>query len=318
MTAPDLADGLSRALGARATDLSRSTAGARRTNVAFTAAGRRHVATIVPAGVGGEPGVSPISREAQVRRQAEEAGVRVPRVELVTEDPTFVGGPLMISELVEGETIPRRILRLVEEHPGLGDTVAHQLGASLARLHAIPSEPATAEPAEADLALFADALAHLPQRRPALEHGLRWLERHRPSAPPRAVTIHGDARNGNLIVGPDGLRAVLDWELAAPGRDPMEDLAWAAVRMWRFGNDHLEVGGFADRRALADGYRDGGGTFDADRFAWWKAARTLWWALGLASQAMGFASGAVPSIVMAASGRRVSEMEWDLLMLTRP
>jgi hypothetical protein len=33
---------------------------------------------------------------------------------------------------------------------------------------------------------------------------------------------------------------------------------------------------------------------------------------------MGFLEGRVPSIVMAASGRRVPELEWDLLMLIRP
>ena len=25
------------------------------------------------------------------------------------------------------------------------------------------------------------------------------------------VVVHGDFRNGNLIVGPEGIRAVLDW-----------------------------------------------------------------------------------------------------------
>jgi hypothetical protein len=43
----------------------------------------------------------------------------------------------------------------------------------------------------------------------------------------------------------------------------------------------------------------------------------LRWAAGLASQAMAYLDGRVPSIVMAASGRRVSELEWDLLMLIR-
>ena len=42
------------------------------------------------------------------------------------------------------------------------------------------------------------------------------------------------------------------------------------------------------------------------------------WAVGLAAQAMAFLDGRVPNIVMAASGRRVPELEWDLLMLIRP
>lgn len=316
---PDLAEGLARALGAPVSNLSQSTAGARRTNVIFDAGDRRYVATIVPAGLNGDLGEQSITSEARVRDLAEQAGVAVPHVEFVTEDPSYVGGPMMISAFTEGETVPRRVLRLVDATPGLGDTLAHELGESLARLHSISTEaPAGNHPAELALKRLATLVAGLPQRRPAMEWGLRWLEERLPDPPRRAAIVHGDVRNGNLIVGPDGLRAVLDWELAAPGGDPMEDLAWPTVRMWRFGNDHLEVGGFADRQALIDGYVHGGGEYDADRFEWWKAARTLWWAVGLAGQAMSYLSGAVPSIVMAASGRRVSELEWDLLMLTRP
>jgi len=42
---------------------------------------------------------------------------------------------------------------------------------------------------------------------------------------------------------------------------------------------------------------------------------TLRWGLGLARQAIGHLDGSVPSIVMAASGRRVAELEFDLLAL---
>ena len=45
---------------------------------------------------------------------------------------------------------------------------------------------------------------------------------------------------------------------------------------------------------------------------------TLWWALGMHGQAMAHIDGTFSHIVMAASGRRVPEMEWDLLMLTEP
>jgi hypothetical protein len=44
---------------------------------------------------------------------------------------------------------------------------------------------------------------------------------------------------------------------------------------------------------------------------------TLKWGLGLAGQAAAHLDGSVPSIVMAASGRRVAELEYDLLMLLR-
>ena len=66
------------------------------------------------------------------------------------------------------------------------------------------------------------------------------------------------------------------------------------------------------------GYERAGGHFDEERFRWWKVEGTLRWAVGLASQTAAYLEGRVPSIVMAASGRRVPELEWDLLMLVRP
>jgi aminoglycoside phosphotransferase (APT) family kinase protein len=35
--------------------------------------------------------------------------------------------------------------------------------------------------------------------------------------PSRIVAVHGDFRNGNFIVGPEGIRSVLDWKLAHVG-----------------------------------------------------------------------------------------------------
>ena len=81
---------------------------------------------------------------------------------------------------------------------------------------------------------------------------------------------------------------------------------------------HAEISGFAGRAPYLAGYEAAGGTVDEERFEWWKVEGTLRWAVGLAAQTMAFLDGRVPSIVMAASGRRVPELEWDLLMLIRP
>jgi len=302
------------------------TAGARRVNAVFEASidggARELVLTLVPAG---EEILNPISAEAAVIELAERAGVRVPHVELASDDPAALGGPFMITSFVAGETVPRRVLRLVAER-GHGATVVEQLGESLARLHAIPMEDAPAgvrrvelaDPAEASLIALREKLDELPASRPVLELGMRWLARHRPPVPDRTSIVHVDARNGNIVVDDDGLAAILDWEIATAGGDPMQDLAWTAVRMWRFRNDELEIGGMAGRDSLIAGYARAGGVYDADRFEWWKVAETLRWAVGLATQAEAFLDGRVPNIVMAASGRRVSELEWDLLMLITP
>jgi aminoglycoside phosphotransferase (APT) family kinase protein len=331
MSGPQLAQALAECLHATwgrpvvVGGLTTATAGARRQNVVFEAddgdTTHRLVATILPPG---ETALNSIAVEAALRRLAGSAGVPVPHVHAVDADGARLGSPFMISAFVAGETVPRRVLRMAAEH-GVGERIVRQLGEALGRLHALDVAAApvgiqTVEgvPAEFALAAREAELAEMPQPRPALAYGMRWLERHLPPPPARSVIVHTDARNGNLVAGPDGLRAVLDWEGAAAGGDPMQDLAWTAVRTWRFREDEHEIGGLAGRQPLIAGYEAAGGAFDLDRFRWWKVHGTLWWAVGLASQSIAYLDGRVPSIVMAGSGRRVPELEWDLLMLTRP
>ena len=305
-----------------------SSAGARRRNVAFDAfcEGRSPtglVVTIVPEGAGG---LNTVASEATMRALARGCGVPVPEVVAMSEDAGILGGPFFISERVDGETVPRRVLRLVGDN-GNGEQVAGQLGAALARLHSISPElappglidPGPRPPAEAALGDVGAAIVDLGLAdRPALALGMKWLEGHLPVSSGATSIVHTDVRNGNLIVGPDGLRAILDWEGSRKLGDPMEDLAWPALRMWRFRSDELEVGGFSPLQPLVDGYNQAGGSFDVERFEWWKVLGTLRWAVGLYGQASAHLSGTFPSIIMAASGRRVPEMEWDLLMLIRP
>jgi aminoglycoside phosphotransferase (APT) family kinase protein len=308
------------------TDAAVITAGARRLNAVFTAdvdgETRRLVLTLLPQGAEAH---NTLTAEAEMVATAERWGVKVPHVECSSDDASPLGGPFMITSFVGGETVPRRVLRLVDER-GHGDRVVEEIGASLAALHAIPVDeaPVGLQRAELDdpideaiLGLTA-RLDELPVRRPAIELGLRWMAEHRPPRPDRTTIVHGDVRNGNIIVDDEGLAAILDWEIASVGGDPMHDLAWTAARMWRGRNDAVEIGGMAQREALITGYERAGGTYDEARFEWWKVSRAVWWALGLAHQAESFLDGSVPSIVMAASGRRVSELEWDLLMLIAP
>ena len=332
MNSSGLADGLAAFLAGEwgepveVAGLTASTTGARRANLSFDARGpdgrlRRLVATIVPTAVQ----INPVAAEVSVRSLALAHGVPVPAVVAWSDDPSWVGGPFFVSEFVDGETVPRRVLRLIEAD-GLGEQVARQLGLAVARLHSVPPSlppaylPDTGQrsPASTALAALADAAAGRLEPRPALTYGLRWLEDRLPPPPPAACLVHTDLRTGNLIVGDGGLRAVLDWEGARFGGDPMEDVAWLATRMWRFGNDALEIGGFSRLEPFVAAYEAAGGCFDAARYRWWRVFSALKWALGLAAQAAAHIDGTFPSIVMAASGRRVPEMEWDLLMLTDP
>ncbi len=299
-----------------------TSAGARRRNVLFDAWDggevQRLAATITPSAA---MEIMHVLVESGALRMAEKAGVPVPHLHAVGEDPAFVGGPFFIGERVDGETVPRRVLRLVDG-AGIGELVTAQIGRAFAALHAAPVADAPSglkqpdpgvSPVDAGLAGLAEQIGELLQPGPALSLGFRWLQRNRPQRSELRI-VHGDLRNGNLIVGEDGLRAVLDWEACHLG-DPMEDLAWTCVRTWRFGSDEREVGGFAALPVLVDAYREAGGDFDPDGFHWWKVYGTLRWGIGLAKQAAQHIDGSVPSIVMAASGRRVAELEYDLLAL---
>lgn len=269
-----------------------------------------------------------VATEAAVRTVAAQAGVPAPTVYEVCTDEAVLGGPFFLSEAVAGETVPRRVLRLVhgDTTPAdLGETIATQIGAAIARLHTIDepdvpagvSRPPAPGPISAALAGVELQMSELLAPSPVFAFGLRWLERTAPSEPPTLRLVHSDIRNGNIIVGSDGLRAILDWEGSRVG-DPMEDTAWTCQRMWRFREDHLEIGGLGSLEALRTAYIAAGGQWDEQRFMWWRVLTTVRWGMSMAGQSRAHLDGSFRSIVMAASGRRVAELEYDTLCLLAP
>jgi aminoglycoside phosphotransferase (APT) family kinase protein len=156
-----------------------------------------------------------------------------------------------------------------------------------------------------------DGFAEHPH--PALELAFRWLERTRPEPSARAL-VHGDFRLGNLIVDAEGLRGVIDWELASIG-DPMQDLGWLCVRSWRFGGVH-PVGGFGTREELFAAYEQRSGrAVNAETVRWWEVFGNVRWGVICIVQAMRHLSGNEPSVELAAIGRRVAEVEHDVMAL---
>jgi aminoglycoside phosphotransferase (APT) family kinase protein len=251
--------------------------------------------------------------EGALLRAAAVGGVPVPAVVALGDNEADGLGPAwLVVERIEGETIPRKILR-DPEWAGARTMLTAQCARALVDIHAIDRRDieglAPVDPLHDPLP-FLDALGEV---RPALEFGARWLETHRPPEG-RRVTVHGDFRLGNLLVGPDGLRAVLDWELAHVG-DPAEDLGWLCAPAWRFGGAGL-VGGFGDVAALLDAYAAAGGeVIDPPRLSWWLVYATVKWATICTLQAASHLSGTTRSVELAAIGRRVCESEWDLFTL---
>ncbi len=317
MKADELEDLLADRLGTEIEGLRRLSGGASRQTWSFDAVdseGTRQALILQQVRPGAVQSGSGMAAEVALLRAASEVGVPVPRVVADATGDGSLGSAGMIVERMEGEAIPRKILR-DDQYELARDRLVAQCGVALAAVHRI-SPAAVAGLVDLDqLELYRGVMDALGEPHPALEAGFRWLERNRPEADDPTV-VHGDFRLGNLLVGPDGLMAVLDWELAHVG-DPMEDLAWLAVRAWRFGASG-PVAGLGSRRTLIDAYEAAGGVrVDRSALRWWEVLGTVKWGVICIMQASAHLSGADRSVELAAIGRRTCEAEYDLMLLLR-
>ncbi|NNL85913.1 MAG: phosphotransferase family protein [Myxococcales bacterium] len=245
---------------------------------------------------------------------ARELGVPTPEPFFLFEEADGLGQGFAMAR-VEGETLPKKIL----EDPAFASVrprLAYQCGEIFASLHRCSEEalafladsPDSVDPIRAQR----DRIDAYREAHPALELGLRWLELNRPREVTRTL-VHGDMRNGNFIVGEDGIRAVLDWECCHIG-DPLEDLGWLCTRSWRFGRYDRPVGGFGKRADLYAGYRSvAGREIDEREARYWEIFGLVRWAAINLMQAFGHVELGRSSVVFAACGRNCAEMEYDLL-----
>jgi aminoglycoside phosphotransferase (APT) family kinase protein len=252
---------------------------------------------------------------------AQAAGVLAPRPRWLDADGTALGRPFLLMDRIGGESIGPRVVR----RPELAVARARlptQMATQLARIHAIdptalgflPRPPTGHSAALHALDSTRRVIDAIDLQSPALEFGLRWLGRRAPSCA-QLTLIHGDFRIGNLLVGPEGLNAVIDWEFAHVG-DPHEDLAWPCVRDWRFGNDALHVGGVGELAPYLAAYEAAADrNIDRNALHWWEIMGNLRWATTCHIQAQRHLSGADPSVELASLGRRAAEMELEFLTL---
>jgi hypothetical protein len=95
----------------------------------------------------------------------------------------------------------------------------------------------------------------------------------------------------------------------------MEDLGWICVGSWRFGVDHLPVGGFGLREDLWAGYEAAGGVkVRREHAMWWEVFGSLRWGVMCATMAATFRT-VDPNVERAVIARRASETEIDLMRL---
>ncbi len=256
--------------------------------------------------------------EARLIELARGAGAPAPEVVHVCQPADGLGHGY-VMERIAGETIARRILRDAE-YAQARPKLARQLGEAAARIHAVDVAAAGALREVTPQSSFEGSYAGYKAfgtPRPVVEWAFRWLREHLPPPPPRQTVVHGDMRTGNVIVGPDGLNAVLDWEVVHLG-DPMEDLGWICVTSWRFGEVEKPAGGFGSREDLFAGYEAAAGApVDAARVRWWEVMGTLRWGMSCAMFGREFQDGD-RSVEKAAIGRRASETAIDLMAILSP
>ena len=310
----DVSGRLGTALGGRVGSLRRLSGGASRVTSAFdlvTNSGAERALILQQVRGGDRIQPADFGVEGSLLRAARRRGVPVPDVVAVGTADGLPPGWLVVERL-EGESIPRRILRDAK-FADARRALTGQAARALATIHAIDPASVPGLPPEDPLRHPLDFLDALHEVRPVLELGVRWLARDAPAAD-GSVVVHGDYRMGNFLVDGSGLRGVLDWELAHVG-DPAEDIGWLCARTWRFGG-RGRVGGFGELEEFLAAYAGAGGrAVGVDRVRWWEAYAAIKWAVICLLQTSTHLRGATRSVELAAIGRRVCESEWDLLTL---
>ena len=253
-------------------------------------------------------------QEAEVIRAAFAAGLPVPEVLAITPACGDVGAGFVMRRL-GGESLPKRILTLPELATAR-ERLARQCGEVLARLHAMPIAglPLPRFSVAEDLARYRQRYREFDEPIPIFELAFAWLAANPPRSRPPAP-VHGDFRNGNILVDEQGLSGVLDWELAHIG-NPVEDLGWLCVNSWRFAQVDQPVGGFGSKADLLTAYNTGQATpVTDDELAYWEIFGVLKWGVLCLYQCAVHLSGQQVSVERAAIGRRISECEVDLIRL---
>lgn len=298
--------------------LKRLTGGANMETWAFDYAGRELVLRRMPAGAtDAEEGMGiSIETEAEVIQAACRANVSAPDVITILAAGDELGRGFVMTRL-PGETLAKPIQRGDAYAPARRVFVA-ECARELAAIHAMDvTGPLTRLP-ELPSSL---ATANLRQRYDGFgcqsvvfEATFAWLDENEPESVAPCV-LHGDFRLGNLLVKETGLSAVLDWELAHLG-DPAQDLAYICAPAWRFTNHDKPVAGLGEIAEFLSAYEAAGGEkISMQRFRFWLVYSTLWWGTSCLLMANFWRTGFDRSLERAVIGRRVSEVELELVML---
>jgi aminoglycoside phosphotransferase (APT) family kinase protein len=182
----------------------------------------------------------PIEREYLVLKALAESSVPVPRVLGFSNDLAVCGTPFMVMERVAGiapnlwQPESQKWLR----HEALKARLSDQLVEILIGIHELDwrtrglevlgvPQPGTCYAAE-QVALWEERYRAIKtEPYPLLNEAFGWLRANLPICESPTL-VDGDYRIGNMLVGEDGVHAVIDWELATIG-DPIRDLGYTTL-----------------------------------------------------------------------------------------
>ena len=258
--------------------------------------------------------------EALLMKSAHEVGVPEPEVlHVLTREDDLGDG--FIMEWLEGEALGARIVRS-PEFENVRPALAYECGRVLAQIHSIDldrtglREKLWEIPPSEFVEQTWEKYRLLETPHPMIDYAARWVMEHLPENHTTAL-VHNDFRNGNFILSPQGIVAVLDWELAHIG-DPMRDLGWICTNSWRFGAD-APVGGFGEYEDLFRGYEEvSGRRVDPDHVKFWEVFGSFWWSVACLGMAEHYRSGPDKTVERPTIGRRSSECQVDCVNLLIP
>lgn len=259
--------------------------------------------------------------EALLMQVARAQGVPEPEVHYVLQAQDGIGAGF-IMQWLEGEALGARIVK-APELDAVRPKLAHMFGVTLARIHSIDLQ-ATGLDQHLQHLTPEDYVRQTWERyqafetpQPMIDFTARWLLDNLPTSYTPSL-VHNDYRNGNVMVNPEGIVAVLDWEVAHIG-DPMRDLGWMLTHSWRFGRAHLPVGGFGEADDFYAGYESvSGKAVDRQAVKFWQVFGSFWWAVGCLGMAEHYRNGPDQSVERPGIGRRSSECQVDCVNLLIP
>ncbi|XP_043834069.1 acyl-CoA dehydrogenase family member 10 isoform X2 [Dromiciops gliroides] len=181
------------------------------------------------------PSAHAVEREFRIMKALQDAGVPVPKVLDLCEDPSIIGTPFYLMEYCLGQIYKEASLPGME--PSQRKAIYTAMNRVLGQLHSVDIKAAGLE----DYGKHGDYIQRQVQTWtkqyrttetgtiPAMERLIEWLPQHLPKAQ-KTTVVHGDFRLDNLIFNPEKAEvlAILDWELSTLG-DPLSDVAYSCL-----------------------------------------------------------------------------------------